>query len=161
VRCYGSAREKFANSEHGQASLALSQEKKEQKIRANPELSARRLAKHRQWKYGISPEAQAAMLLAQGNCCAGCKVSFDECSSHLDHNHRTNKVRGFLCQPCNQAAGLLRDDPDRAMMLAAYLRKHAETEETPDENQNQKSSDHCRERGPGHRDCVLRLDRTA
>jgi hypothetical protein len=39
----------------------------------------------------------------------------------VDHDHSSGIVRGILCQPCNLAAGMLRDDPGRANNLAQYL----------------------------------------
>lgn len=39
----------------------------------------------------------------------------------LDHDHTTDKFRGWLCLRCNIAAGQLRDDPDNAKRLSEYL----------------------------------------
>lgn len=47
----------------------------------------------------------------------------------VDHDHRCcpdthscgSCVRGFLCAPCNSAAGLLRESADNALALAYYL----------------------------------------
>jgi hypothetical protein len=36
----------------------------------------------------------------------------------------TDTVRQLLCNNCNTAVGLLRDDPVRAAKLAAYLHRH-------------------------------------
>lgn len=52
----------------------------------------------------------------------------------VDHDHRCCPqahscgacVRGFLCGTCNSAAGLLRDDPDIANRMAAYLANASE-----------------------------------
>lgn len=51
----------------------------------------------------------------------GCEVcgSFDRL--HVDHDHITNTVRGILCQNCNIALGLLKDDVSRILKLAHYL----------------------------------------
>lgn len=40
---------------------------------------------------------------------------------HLDHDHETGRFRGWLCPGCNLAAGSLKDDVLRALMLAAYI----------------------------------------
>lgn len=41
---------------------------------------------------------------------------------HLDHDHKTGVFRGWLCCMCNQALGLLRDNPDLCIAAAKYLR---------------------------------------
>lgn len=43
----------------------------------------------------------------------------------IDHCHKTNKIRGPLCPPCNSAIGFLRDDPSLMEAAAAYVRRHA------------------------------------
>ncbi|WML79167.1 endonuclease VII domain-containing protein [Streptomyces sp. VNUA74] len=77
--------------------------------------------------YGITREQYAVMLDQQGGVCAICK---QECRVHarlsVDHCHRTNVVRGLLCQSCNTALGHLEDDPSRLLAAIAYLTKHAE-----------------------------------
>lgn len=40
---------------------------------------------------------------------------------HLDHCHLTDFFRGWLCQKCNQALGMVDDSPDKLRALIAYL----------------------------------------
>lgn len=40
---------------------------------------------------------------------------------HWDHCHATGRFRGWLCQKCNHALGLLDDNPDLLRSLASYL----------------------------------------
>jgi hypothetical protein len=40
---------------------------------------------------------------------------------HLDHCHKTNKIRGVLCNKCNQALGLAQDSPEILRKMANYL----------------------------------------
>lgn len=68
-------------------------------------------------RYKLSQE-QYEELLKHHGICDSCG---EEAAKHIDHDHTTGKYRGQLCQGCNQAAGCLKDDPDRAMALAAYL----------------------------------------
>lgn len=73
--------------------------------------------------YGITQTEYDKLLKSQGNCCALCGVH-DEDSSvkfHVDHCHTTGKVRGILCQTCNQALGLFRDDVSVLKRAIDYL----------------------------------------
>lgn len=38
---------------------------------------------------------------------------------YYDHDHRTNKFRGWICSGCNRGLGAFRDDP-QALRTAAY-----------------------------------------
>jgi hypothetical protein len=76
-------------------------------------------------KYGITMAEFEERLVQQGGVCAICAgppngpgVRF-----HVDHDHKTKKVRGLLCARCNTAIGLLNDDPERAERATAYLRR--------------------------------------
>ncbi len=40
---------------------------------------------------------------------------------HVDHDHRTNEIRGLLCQGCNKGLGMFRDDPMLLIRAANYL----------------------------------------
>jgi hypothetical protein len=39
----------------------------------------------------------------------------------LDHDHATEKFRGYLCHKCNLGLGNLGDDPERCKRAAEYL----------------------------------------
>jgi hypothetical protein len=39
----------------------------------------------------------------------------------IDHDHETGVFRGWLCQQCNMAAGLVKESPDTLRKLASYL----------------------------------------
>lgn len=41
-----------------------------------------------------------------------------------DHDHKTNKFRGILCQGCNLSLGLAKDDPEILQGLIEYLALH-------------------------------------
>lgn len=79
-------------------------------------------------KYGLTlEEAKAVVARADGECeCCGRKVEphgTGACKNdvaNIDHCHTTGKVRGILCNKCNQALGLLNDKPQLAV---AYLEK--------------------------------------
>lgn len=75
-------------------------------------------------KYNLSVAEHDDLLVAQGGGCAICGASVSPGGRALsvDHDHKTGRVRGILCAPCNQAIGLMRDDPRRLLSGAAYLR---------------------------------------
>jgi hypothetical protein len=70
--------------------------------------------------YGLTPKLFECMVLAQLGRCAVCGL-LTAPDLHVDHDHRTNKVRGLLCGKCNKAIGLLNDDPALLMSAKRYL----------------------------------------
>ena len=63
-----------------------------------------------------------ARLVAQGNACAICKVDYPgQRNWNADHDHKTGLFRGVLCQRCNHAIGLLRENPTIVRAAADYL----------------------------------------
>lgn len=75
---------------------------------------------------GLTPEDYDRMLAEQGGRCATCGTDKPWSRSGrfpVDHDHDTGHVRGLLCHPCNQALGLLKDDPDTLAAMVEYLRR--------------------------------------
>jgi len=75
---------------------------------------------HLRRRYGIGQAEVEAMLQAQGGLCAACRT--DE-PDHVDHDHKTGRVRGMLCALCNQALGNVRDEISRLRGLIDYLHR--------------------------------------
>jgi hypothetical protein len=62
------------------------------------------------------------MLKAQGGQCAICREPPNpKISLHVDHDHRTGRVRGLLCFTCNNGLGQLQDSPVLLRKAAAYV----------------------------------------
>jgi len=80
-------------------------------------------SKNRGREYGLTPDELRQLEEAQKGICACCGDG--PIKLVIDHNHKTGKVRALLCAHCNWAAGHVKDDPLRAELLAAYLRKHS------------------------------------
>lgn len=70
-------------------------------------------------KYGISLSEYQIILERQGNKCYICWAT--DRPFNIDHDHKTGKVRGVLCAPCNKAIGLLQDNPCFLSRAAAYV----------------------------------------
>lgn len=77
---------------------------------------------HLRRKYGITQNMFEALVLAQLGKCAICKAN-EGMDLHVDHDHRSNKVRGLLCGKCNKAIGLLNDDPQLMDSATRYLQQ--------------------------------------
>jgi len=74
--------------------------------------------------YDMTTQEWESLFESQGRCCAICGAT-EPGTKHgwqTDHDHITNCVRGILCLGCNCALGNIKDDPERAEKLAAYLR---------------------------------------
>lgn len=74
--------------------------------------------------FGITVDEYEAMLKAQGGVCKICEKPQVKSGVRLcvDHCHGTGRIRGLLCDNCNRAIGLMRDDPDLLARAIAYLR---------------------------------------
>lgn len=81
-------------------------------------------------KYGLMQADYEALLASQGGRCAICRTDDAQIHTskrglkgafHVDHDHRTGKVRGILCGPCNQGLGRFKDNPEALRRAAAYL----------------------------------------
>jgi hypothetical protein len=83
-------------------------------------MSASDQAKHLQRTYGMSVADLDAMLDAQHGVCAICQTGP---AVHVDHDHRSGRVRGLLCFRCNAAIGQLGDDPLVVRRAARYLER--------------------------------------
>jgi Recombination endonuclease VII len=89
--------------------------------------NAYRMKEYYKRKYGLTREGKQELLESQGNCCAACGSNSPNHKQGwvVDHCHKSNRVRGILCQPCNLTLGKVKDSPDHLRKLADYLEKHS------------------------------------
>ena len=105
------------------------------RFRATPEGLEVNRARSRLSRYGLTEEAIAAMLVAQGGRCAICGT--DEPGGrnstwHVDHDHACcagrvtcggKCIRGLLCTRCNTGLGQFRDNPAILESALGYLNR--------------------------------------
>lgn len=92
---------------------------------------------HREWKrarpgydrnhtlkklYGITVDQYNEMLVKQNGVCAICREKSQK-TLDVDHCHKTNQVRGLLCNRCNTGLGNYKDDAVRLRAAAEYLER--------------------------------------
>ena len=72
--------------------------------------------------FGITLADYNAMLSEQDRACAICGgTSWNERLPCVDHDHKSGKVRGLLCNACNLAIGYFNDNPDTLSRAVEYL----------------------------------------
>jgi hypothetical protein len=70
-------------------------------------------------KYGLTPREYNALLRAQSGVCAICgQPPAANKILCVDHDHKTDEVRGLLCNNCNTGLGMFKD---RIRLLAAAI----------------------------------------
>jgi len=76
--------------------------------------------RQRWYDYRLTQPACETMVETQGGQCAIC--SRVPTKLVVDHDHRSGRIRGLLCGPCNLGLGHLRDQPVLCERAADYLR---------------------------------------
>lgn len=83
--------------------------------------------------YGITNDDYDRILLSQGGGCAICGSKQPGGRHgqrfHVDHCHRTGKVRGLLCHKCNIGLGSFNDDYCIVYKAGEYIAMHLEDQE--------------------------------
>lgn len=103
------------------------QENKEQlrarmkeRYHANPD-------RHREQKLvqtkGVTFAERDALFEAQGSMCAVCGTTEPKRCWTVDHDHKTNQVRGVLCTNCNLLLGHAHDDTSVLASAISYLKQ--------------------------------------
>jgi len=83
-----------------------------------PCTSVRNRESHLRRTYGLTEDDIKRMREAQGGRCAICREANAE---HVDHDHKTGRVRGLLCFNCNGALGQFRDRTELMQRAVVYL----------------------------------------
>lgn len=90
------------------------------------ELSRTRNMRH---KYNLETNEFNNLLEKQNHLCAICETQGFKMHPNqwhnlvVDHDHKTDLVRGLLCHNCNRALGLLKDNIPALTRAINYLRK--------------------------------------
>ena len=79
--------------------------------------------------YGISTKDFNELLLNQNSLCAICGIAQEELKTKkkkflcVDHCHKTDNIRGLLCDKCNRGIGLLGDNLENLISAVEYLKE--------------------------------------
>lgn len=86
-------------------------------------LSGRELGYALKKGYGISLKEYTRMKESQNNTCLICGAPPSENKRlHVDHCHKSKKVRGLLCNFCNGGLGFFKDKIRSLRKAIAYLK---------------------------------------
>lgn len=80
--------------------------------------------------YGITQEIYWRMVADQKGLCAICKQSNGK-KLHIDHEHKSGKIRDLLCGNCNRALGLLKENVDYLKNAQSYLNEQVHKNQSP------------------------------
>lgn len=72
-------------------------------------------------RYGVSAADVDRMIAEQGGICPICRK---RPALHVDHDHKTGKVRAIVCEMCNGGPGQFKDDPEIIRRAIEYIRRH-------------------------------------
>lgn len=84
---------------------------------------------HLKKKFGISEADYSSLLAAQNGVCAICGGVSSDRRLAVDHDHKTGKIRGLLCNACNRALGVVETREGWLEHADKYLRQNTVPEE--------------------------------
>ncbi|MFF1543238.1 endonuclease VII domain-containing protein [Streptomyces sp. NPDC058291] len=77
---------------------------------------------HLKRRYGLTEAERDELIVSRGGVCCICSAALPQ---HVDHCHKTGRVRGVLCFSCNAALGQFKDRPEAIRRAAAYVEGNA------------------------------------
>jgi hypothetical protein len=95
-------------------------------VKDTPEFKSKRRFEQRKRRMGIDKDTFWKMFEFQSGICPICKLSLEEGTGkvHVDHDHKTGKIRDLLCRRCNIMIGLAQDNREILAAAIRYLEKH-------------------------------------
>lgn len=79
-------------------------------------------------KYGLGLDGYDKLLTSQNSCCALCDLPLpphsDKRDVHVDHCHRTGKVRGIVHRACNVIIGYAMENTQLLRKAVSYIERH-------------------------------------
>lgn len=82
------------------------------------------------YNYGITIQEYVKLIEIQKGCCAICGKPETTIKNgriirlHVDHNHKTGRIRGLLCSKCNMSIGLCMESKEILLSMIDYLEKN-------------------------------------
>ena len=89
--------------------------------RSKPETKEHLKSKRLEYRYGLSKEQYQQMVTDQQGKCLICEEP--QTHLHVDHDHKSNKVRGLLCGSCNRGLGMFKDSSLILIRASKYLKR--------------------------------------
>lgn len=71
-------------------------------------------------RYNVTLEFYEKLYKKQKGKCAICN---QEKELHIDHNHKTEKIRGLLCWACNISLGYMKENIKYILNMIKYLKE--------------------------------------
>lgn len=93
-------------------------------IECKKEMNAKRKTAAQFRLHGLKPSERTALIAQQNGKCAVCEIELGLLKPslvHVDHDHRTGRVRGVICARCNVGMGYFSDDPQVLLRMVDYL----------------------------------------
>ena len=120
------------NREYRKTDKYKKQKKKYDKRSYNKQDKEKRSSRDKSKLYGITQEDLKGKYADQNGRCKLCGVSkplyakrsSSETSLHVDHCHKTNKVRDLICSRCNLMVGLLETRFEDIIECIKYISRH-------------------------------------